>query len=844
MRCRLACVGAAVALAAVPSSLVADIPIDVNVGLLGFAGDGAWQLDLDAANLHGLLARLLPERRPSCGPEGEPLAHAVYRLHYNVVQMRTGLPALHRELASALRPAAAGQYEVRVADIEAHLDRIHASFFADADSARAAYTVLVLNPNRADVRDLISAGRRPEPDYSYRYVDERGSGGGAVPTQMWIARGRYLVLDLSAGPCAHGMTGSAEGGVSIGRVPTVHPGVAGGEAAEERASVPAAEAAYEAEAAHFLARLATLLLSAVRHVIAPDLRTCNVPDFGGQLTVPLIVLRNHKLFDPLVPGHAHSIDLAALSDEASRLLAPSQHLHLVASTHELHAHPQISVALSRAQQADTVHDDAAPVARPYLDSEALAHHLRHSVDWLAAGLLDASAAHHLAAHHAAAHQELSEHARRRAQESHLHLHAWSSEGGTPRRHVGESRRSKMVGGAAVASADGAAVGGGGAAAAAAAAAAVEGQAEGQSPPPSPRNRVLPVFVFSLLGRHEGLLLDQVSLVHSSSEAVIALQTNASALPVPFHAGGRQIGISTLDPTAHILAGLASSVGALIAPFEAFGPNGSPTLDFSWAVGHHPFGPFAQTAALPALMVDSARRHAILSMLTSALDLVDETLVSLEHLAARYLHPALADSPAHRGTSAYARNKTLAAESGGGGGGGGGGSGSGGGGGGGGGVGVGEAGGGSDDGLSLDAGSSTAAGALLSQLRAGNLRLTSELAREEALRLESELRATFSPKLASLQLELNRGDWSSAHAAAAALLAAAASAAAQTSEGQHQLEESLRCCTVHAARPRSVPFLSLAGLSLLGAAIWLGTLCLTAYWRKGAAHKRPGRTHTQ
>ena len=61
----------------------------VNVGLLGFSADGAWQLELDAAELYGLLARLLPERRPACGPDGRP-ADAVYKLTYNVVQMRTG----------------------------------------------------------------------------------------------------------------------------------------------------------------------------------------------------------------------------------------------------------------------------------------------------------------------------------------------------------------------------------------------------------------------------------------------------------------------------------------------------------------------------------------------------------------------------------------------------------------------------------------------------------------------------------------------------------------------------------------------------------------------------------
>ena len=37
-----------------------EIPVEVNIGLLGFAADGAWQLELNAGELHGLLHRLLP----------------------------------------------------------------------------------------------------------------------------------------------------------------------------------------------------------------------------------------------------------------------------------------------------------------------------------------------------------------------------------------------------------------------------------------------------------------------------------------------------------------------------------------------------------------------------------------------------------------------------------------------------------------------------------------------------------------------------------------------------------------------------------------------------------------
>ena len=38
------------------------VNIEVNVGLLGFSGEGAWQFELNAGELHSLLERLLPEQ--------------------------------------------------------------------------------------------------------------------------------------------------------------------------------------------------------------------------------------------------------------------------------------------------------------------------------------------------------------------------------------------------------------------------------------------------------------------------------------------------------------------------------------------------------------------------------------------------------------------------------------------------------------------------------------------------------------------------------------------------------------------------------------------------------------
>ena len=108
------------------------VPITLNVGLLGFNGDGAWELELDAAELHGLLSKLQPTRTPRCGPDGAPTS-AVHDIKYNIVRMQTGLPQLQQSLASAMRPmpcpsysppfsGCEGQYLINTTDVEQHFE--------------------------------------------------------------------------------------------------------------------------------------------------------------------------------------------------------------------------------------------------------------------------------------------------------------------------------------------------------------------------------------------------------------------------------------------------------------------------------------------------------------------------------------------------------------------------------------------------------------------------------------------------------------------------------------------------------------------------------------------------
>ena len=215
-----------------------------------------------------------------------------YKLNYNVVLMQTGLARLQRALATAMRPAAHAEeqrqpvYDVEASAIEEHFDLLYASYFAAQHAseppaeppaedgpaaAPAAYTILVLNPNRADMAQLADI----PTGFTYRY---RYHGG--APSQMWLSGRRYLVFDVSAGPCSLGLSHSPEGTVSAASMPQIHAALQGGQAGRAaRAADPAKESEHALYHTHFMAQLGAVLLSAVRHVIAPDLRHrwCNMP---------------------------------------------------------------------------------------------------------------------------------------------------------------------------------------------------------------------------------------------------------------------------------------------------------------------------------------------------------------------------------------------------------------------------------------------------------------------------------------------------------------------------------------------------------------------------------------
>jgi hypothetical protein len=67
-----------------------QVPLEVNVVLIGFNGDGGYRYPLDGHKLEEFLKMSFPLHRPSCLETGEPI-DIEHHIMYNVIAVRLHL---------------------------------------------------------------------------------------------------------------------------------------------------------------------------------------------------------------------------------------------------------------------------------------------------------------------------------------------------------------------------------------------------------------------------------------------------------------------------------------------------------------------------------------------------------------------------------------------------------------------------------------------------------------------------------------------------------------------------------------------------------------------------------
>ncbi|KAL0414839.1 UNVERIFIED_CONTAM: hypothetical protein Sradi_1685600 [Sesamum radiatum] len=584
-----------------------QVPLEVNVVLIGFSGDGGYRYSVDSQKLEEFLRVGFPTHRPSCLETGQPLDIEHHVVFNAFPAGQPELIALEKTIKAAMIPAGTARevdfgrevplFEVEATAVEAEFEKLYSYLFdiehegypvEEMDRPRpTAIFVVNFDKVRIDPRnkeldlDSLMYGRitplndedmkKQEGDYIYRY---RYNGGGA--SQVWLGSGRFVVIDLSAGPCTYGKIETEEGSVNPKTVPRLQnvlfPRSGGGE-----------------QSAHdtFVGQLGAVIATTVEHVIAPDVRYETV-DMTTRLLVPIIVLQNHNRYSIMMKGNNYSIDIEAIEAEVKKMVHQGQEVVIIGGTHALHRHEKLAIAVSKAMRShslqETKKDGRFHVhTKTYLDGAILKEEMERSADVLAAGLLEMSDP--TLSSKFFLRQTWMDDSDGTGDSILKHKPLWESYGSKPRKD--KRRRS-------------------------------EKKKQGDFYR-TYGTRVVPVFVLSLADVDEHLMMEDDSLVWTSNDVVIVLQHQSEKIPLSYVSElERRHAIPSLAQR-HILAGLASVVGGLSAPYEkASHVHERPVVNWLLAAGCHPFGPFSNTSRISQLLRDVALRNTIYARVDSAL----------------------------------------------------------------------------------------------------------------------------------------------------------------------------------------------------------------------------------
>ncbi|KAF5819150.1 hypothetical protein HanXRQr2_Chr02g0074391 [Helianthus annuus] len=609
-----------------------QVPLEVNVVLVGFSGDGGYRYQLDSQKLEEFLRVGFPSHRPSCLETGEPLDIEHHMVFNAFPAAQPEVIALEKAMKAAMVPAGTAReadfgrevpaFDVDASAVEPEFQKLYSYLFdydnmgynadeADRPMPTAIFIVnfdkVRMDPKNKDI-DLDSLMyakpshlteediKQQEGGYIYRY---HYNGGGA--SQVWLGSGRFVVIDISAGPCTYGKIETEEGSVSSKTLPRLRNTML------PKSSIAANDHATTHD--NFIGQLAALIGITVQHVIAPDVKFETV-DLATRLLVPIIVLQNHNRYNIMEKGQNYSIDIEAIEAEVKKMVHKGEDVVIVGGSHSLHLHEKLAIAVSKAMRGhslqETKKDGRFHVhTKTYLDGAILKEEMERSADVLAAGLLEVSQPslsdkYFLRQHWMEESDGVSDSLIK-------HKPIWATNPKSQR------KKTKKV------------------------------QKKHGDLHRTYGTRVVPVFVLSLADVDPHLMMDDESLLWTSNDVVIVLQHQSEKIPLSYVSETERRHVFPSQAQRHIVAGLASVVGGLSAPYEkASHVHERPVVNWLLAAGCHPFGPFSNASRVSQLLQDVALRNTIYARVDSALHRIRETSESVQAFAGEYLRTPLGE----------------------------------------------------------------------------------------------------------------------------------------------------------------------------------------------------------
>eukprot|EP01114_Cavostelium_apophysatum_P023378 TRINITY_DN8786_c0_g1_i1.p1 TRINITY_DN8786_c0_g1~~TRINITY_DN8786_c0_g1_i1.p1 ORF type:complete len:710 (+),score=142.99 TRINITY_DN8786_c0_g1_i1:64-2193(+) len=534
----------------------------IYVHLLGFDDDAD---NADLSRFQKLLDTSYPVHTLHSLEQGKQL-NVEFHLAFEI--QKFPVDQYENHLANVLSPeknklSHSAHYEVQVeGEIAKYFDD-----FITRDTTDS-YAIFIVNPSKQRLAQRI--GGRGEPPKPFNYSLTYGE---SIPGQAWISGRRYIVVDLAAGPIAYGGTSTNDGVIT------------------SQSIVKGNRTPIELEG-----QLAALIISAVRYVFFPDIQFSDLPH-SDKILIPIVILRNHIIFNPLEGDSDFSIDFNYIRKQVQQMFLPHQSVTVVAGVHSLHDHKHLSMAVSKAKRSDSVHEltwQGRYVAREkvYLDSNALIHEFRKVEDLLGSGLLSLSTP----AQNAFFNQRVPD----LDELEDLSTTSPSIEDSE------KSDRSK-----------------------------------------SQNTKVLPVYVLSLVAHEEGLLLDQNFLSVATKEAVVVLQTDEPSVETTFFSGDQHLSIYPRQATRQIIAGISKAIGGLVDPSQHYSSLHKRVVkDYFWALGHHPFGHFSNFTGVSQLHRDAILRNNIVTRMDSSIATIKKAISQVDRFAKEFLYNPFVEDVSH------------------------------------------------------------------------------------------------------------------------------------------------------------------------------------------------------
>lgn len=139
-------------------------------------------------------------------------------------------------------------------------------------------------------------------------------------------------------------------------------------------------------------------------------------------------------------------------------------------------------------------------------------------------------------------------------------------------------------------------------------------------------RVLPVYVFDL-DQSTLLLLDRYHQSVAFKDMVIAIRTRNTQTVSDYSCNGRHVFTQTRELERPLVGSILQSMwGVSPTHLSWSAKHNSTVVDYTWSVGHTPFGPFSEISSLSFVQKDAARRNVLLTWLndsiTSAIDVLE------------------------------------------------------------------------------------------------------------------------------------------------------------------------------------------------------------------------------